>query len=479
MRVKSQPLDLLQEEKAIYHFLHACYKEYCQTHTARIVSFSQPLNDIDPLAAFQVLRQDDRRSFYWECPKTREAVLGSGTVRSLEINSSDNFFDRDRFIRARNFMQDCLKEIVSYRDSSQSEAEPHFFCSFTFFPTPAKDNYSFPSGTIFLPQFQVIRKNNRCFFVANLAMSKTLNLKLASEEIIKTRQKISQSYLNIFPLSQPPKNAFNPYENEQNESNFKIAIRAALKAIQEQKSSKIVLAYPLDLISPTPFKPIESLHNLRQKYPNCYLFAIANNRDHYFLGASPERAIALRDRQLLTDALAGSAPRGKTPAEDRLFAQQLLESEKDKREHQAVKAFILNCLEELNLPVRFSPLRVLQLDNIQHLYVQISARTPWHLHPLDIVAKLHPTPAVAGVPTRAACDRIRHYENFDRALYAAPLGWIDARSNSEFIVGIRSAAIAGDRARLYAGAGIVAGSDPEGELAEVRLKLQAMRQALV
>ena len=104
---------------------------------------------------------------------------------------------------------------------------------------------------------------------------------------------------------------------------------------------------------------------------------------------------------------------------------------------------------------------------------------PANIHPLKIVAQLHPTPAVAGAARDVACAEIRRYENFERGLYAAPLGWIDSQGNCEFIVGIRSALIDGDRARLYAGAGIVAGSDPDKEFAEVQLKRQALLKALV
>lgn len=479
MPVKSQSIDLLQDEKAIYQFLRTCYEEYCQTNISQIVSFSQPLNKIDPLAAFRALLQDNRRHFYWECPKMGEAVLGCGAVKSLDINASQDILDRDRFIRVRHFMQDCLRQITHSQQSLKSVANPYFFCSFTFFPTSANSDYPFPIATVFLPQFQVIRKQNRCFFVANLIVNKTLNLQLATQEISQTLQKIHQSHLNFLPASLSSKNYFHPREKERNEHNFKVAVRSALQAIQSHQLSKIVLAHPLDLISPTPFKIVESLYNLRQNYPNCYLFAIANDRGHHFIGASPERSIGLHDGQLITDALAGSAPRGQTQREDSVLARKLLNSDKDRREHQAVSEFIIRRFEELNLQACRSPLQVLQLDNIQHLHTQIAACVPQTLHPLDIVAALHPTPAVAGVPTQAACDRIRRCEGFDRALYAAPLGWIDACGNSEFIVGIRSAAIAGDRARLYAGAGIVAGSSPEGELAEVRLKLQAMRQALI
>ncbi|MEM9540985.1 MAG: isochorismate synthase [Cyanobacteria bacterium P01_E01_bin.42] len=479
MIVQNQSSDFFQEEKAIYQFLHACYDEYCHTNIPRIVSFSQPLDDIDTLAVLQALIRDNRRHFYWECPKREEAVLGFGAVKSSDINASNELFDRDRFVRVRNFIQDCLQQIVYPGPSYRAVAHPYFLCSFSFFATAESPDYPFPSATVFLPQFQIIRKKNRCLFVANLAVDNTLNPERGMEEISQTLQKLYQAPLNFLLAPRPRENYFHPRTKEENEHNFKIAVRAALQAIQTQQLSKIVLAHPLDLISPVPFKIVESLANLRQNYPNCYLFAIANDRGHHFIGASPERSISLHDGQLITDALAGSAPRGQTPREDRVLAQKLLNSNKDRREHQAVSEFISRRFAELNLQIRRSPLQVLQLDNIQHLHTQISACVPPTFDPLDIVAKLHPTPAVAGVPTQAACESIHRYEHFNRALYAAPLGWIDAGKNSEFIVGIRSAAIIGDRARLYGGAGIVAGSSPEGELAEVRLKLQAMCQALV
>ena len=122
---------------------------------------------------------------------------------------------------------------------------------------------------------------------------------------------------------------------------------------------------------------------------------------------------------------------------------------------------------------------MLQLSNIQHLWTPIRSNLPAGTQPLDVLAALHPTPAVAGVPRDRACAHIRRWEPFERSLYAAPLGWIDHQGNSEFIVGIRSALIEGKRACLYAGAGIVAGSNPNGELAEIQLKLQALLSALV
>jgi menaquinone-specific isochorismate synthase len=220
------------------------------------------------------------------------------------------------------------------------------------------------------------------------------------------------------------------------------------------------------------------LQNLRQNYADCYVFSLSNGRNNCFLGASPERLISIQNQQLVTVALAGSAPRGKTKREDLTNANHLLQSEKEKREHQAVIEFIMQRLQELGLSPQRSPLKLLKLSNIQHLWTPIYAQLKPPIHPLEIIAKLHPTPAVAGVPTQVACAAIQKYETFERSLYASPLGWVDYQGNSEFIVGIRSALIHKNKARLYAGAGIVAGSDPVKELAEIELKLQALLQAL-
>ena len=140
---------------------------------------------------------------------------------------------------------------------------------------------------------------------------------------------------------------------------------------------------------------------------------------------------------------------------------------------------MIQSLHDLDIVPQLLPPRLRQLSNIQHLWTPMQAHVPPNVHPLEIVARLHPTPAVAGAARDVACTQIRQYETFERGLYAAPLGWIDYQGNSEFIVGIRSALIDSDRARLYAGAGIVAGSDPDKELAEIQLKLQALLKALV
>ena len=465
--------NLFQDVRELDNFLLACQEELSVTQSTRILSLSQKIPPVDPLAILQALDAPDRLHFYWENPSQQEAIAACGTTKSLSIESSD------RFVQSQKFIQSCLKQTIRIGDIQLPGAGPHFLCSFTFFPTPLKTNSPFPAATIFLPRLQIVKKNNCCILVVNLAFDKKENLKLIGRTIRHTIKTIDwQKYYLITEKNNGSANINQKSERETSKQ-FKSTVASVLKSIADREFSKIVIADVLDVISPLPFQLIESLHNLRQSHPDCYIFSTSNGQGNNFIGASPERLISIQNQQLVTDALAGSAPRGKTISEDVSFANKLLDSEKERREHQAVSEFIIQRLCQLGLKPRRSPLQLLQLSNIQHLWTPIYAPLPDRVRALDIVAQLHPTPAVAGVPSKIACEQIRRYETFDRSLYAAPLGWVDYQGNSKFIVGIRSASIKGDRARLYAGAGIVAGSDPDKEFAEVQLKLQSLLRALV
>jgi menaquinone-specific isochorismate synthase len=227
--------------------------------------------------------------------------------------------------------------------------------------------------------------------------------------------------------------------------------------------------------------------NLRDRHPHCYTFATSDGLGNCFLGASPERLVTVRNGLLIADALAGSAPRGSSPLLDRQLGEELLADPKEQHEHRLVRDFIASSLVDLGLHPQWSAApRLLQLTNIQHLWTAMRTVLPSDVSPLAVVGALHPTPAVAGLPRDLACAKIREYEQVDRSLYAAPLGWIDVDGDCEFVVGIRSALITSvrgaspeeTRVRLYAGAGIVAGSQVAREVAEIQLKLQPLYQSL-
>ncbi|NJR61877.1 MAG: isochorismate synthase, partial [Cyanobacteria bacterium CRU_2_1] len=354
-----------------------------------------------------------------------------------------------------------------------------FFASFTFFDQHLEPDPPFPTATIFLPRWQVSRWQDHNVAVVNLVVEPESNVESLAEKTCQEFQQISSVQYNFFRLPSGLSNLLNSWEIIDTH-NFQSAVISALDSIEKHYFKKLVLAHTIDVISHLPFQWGHSLHNLRQIHPDCYVFSAGNGKGQNFIGASPERLLSIQNRQLVTDALAGSAPRGRSLTEDAKFAQQLLRSRKERWEHRVVVDFITQQLVNLGLNPQYTDTPgLVKLSNIQHLHTPIQATLPAHLHPLDILAELHPTPAVAGMPRTIACEQIRQHEPFGRSLYAAPLGWIDTQGNAEFIVGIRSALIEGHRARLYAGAGIVAGSNPEREQAEVQLKLQALLRALV
>lgn len=489
--------NLLQDQKDLHQFLLACQQTSLKKDCTQIVSISLEIEPIDPLIVLHGISRPDQLHFYLEAgcqeqalyPRgsdqvianppvamssaTRQAVAAVDAAIQLKVEGAE------RFSLARDFIHSCLENIITAGDLNLPFAGPHFFCSFAFFDQKAKEGSPFPAATIFLPRWQIARQNNRCVAVANIAINPTSNLDSLCGRVWQTLQEINRYKYTDLHSSNHHRGSFSKQDVAGIDS-FKIAARSILESIQSGDFNKIVLAHAIDVLSLAPFDSFHSLDNLRSLYPDCYIFSTGNGRGQSFIGASPERLVRVYDRKLTTDALAGSAPRGKTALEDAYFANRLLCSEKELREHQIVIDFIRQRLSQLGLTPRPTPLpNLLQLSNIQHLQTPIYAQVPHHVHLLEILAELHPTPAVAGAPRDAACQQIRRYETFERSLYAAPLGWVDYQGNGEFAVGIRSALIDGSRARLYAGAGIVAGSDPDKELAEINLKLQALLEALV
>lgn len=462
----------LLDRRELQPLLFACQEKSFRTGCPLTVSLSQEIAPLDPLAVLQTMACASQAHFYWENRSQNCAIAALGMTASLTVDG------HDRFAKAQQFVQTSLKQIIQFGDTHVPGSNPNFFCYFTFFDSPVRTDSPFPSATVVLHRWQITRQQERCVLVTNITVDSNTDLDELIEQLAKEQRAITQIKSDFIDLKINPPSALIT-KNNRNANHFKTAVKSALNSIQADQLSKIVLAHTLDVTSPLPFQTLESLNYLRQRYPGCYVFSVSNGQGKTFIGASPERLVSIQNHQLVTDALAGSAPRGNTTGEDVRFADRLLKSEKEQREHAAVSQFIMQRLRQIGLTPTRSPLQLLQLSNIQHLWTPIQAFVPRQIHPLEIVSQLHPTPAVAGVPTEIACEQIRCYEPCDRSLYAAPIGRIDSQGNCEFVVGIRSAMIETNRARLYAGAGIVAGSDADKELAEVQLKLQTMLKALV
>ena len=479
MTVTPRRTHLFQNRRELHQFLRP-YKQIAQEKKqSQIVSISVEVNAIDPLVFLQTFAKLNQLSFYIEkreigqaiYPSNRIAIAAIGAVSQLTVSG------QARFEAAKQFVQATLANTTICGNAHLPLAGPHFFCSFTFSEDSHSDS-SFPAATIFLPQWQIAQDGQRCLVVANVMLDATTTLEPMVETLCQTWEAIQLIHHNLLMPAIDQRELLRIFDVVATQ-HFKQSVRSALTSIEQEIFNKIVLAHAVDVVLPLPFDRVASLHKLRQLYPGCYVVSTSNGKGQQFISASPERLVSLRNGQLETDALAGSAPRGKTTCDDAKLANRLLTSVKELHEHRVVSQFIHQQLAQLGLHPQSAPLRLLQLSNIQHLQTPICAAVPTEIHLLDIVAALHPTPAVAGMPREIACNHIRHYETFERSLYAAPIGWVDHQGNGEFAVGIRSALIDGCHARLYAGAGIVEGSDPDRELAEVQLKLQALLQALV
>ncbi|MGK7886070.1 MAG: isochorismate synthase MenF [Crocosphaera sp.] len=443
-----------------------------------IVSLCQIIPDVDPLSILACLTSEkinnfskDEIYFYWENQSKTEAILGYGVTESSQSNINN------RFTRSQQFVKDCFQKMTTVNQDNLSNSFPHVFCGFTFFSETNIIEFPFPSAFAFLPKLEIIKQKRKHLLIFNLLVNSQTNIKTLANQTIVNLKSITQikDYQNI---DKPLKKHINLTTNDKIAQGFKSSVASVLESIKAKHFQKLVLANALDLISSQKFSIIDCLKKLRVYHPDCYIFAVNNGKNNCFVGASPERLISLKNNQLLTDALAGSTARGNTKQEDYYLAQKLLKSSKERREHQVVIEFIVQRLINLGLSPQISPLKVLKLSNIQHLWTPIYTQLSPNIHPLEVVAKLHPTPAVSGFPTDITCQEIKRYESFERGFYAAPLGWIDYNGNSEFIVGIRSALISGNHARLYAGAGIVEGSEPDKELAEIQLKFQGLLKAL-
>ncbi|MGB8994769.1 MAG: chorismate-binding protein [Pseudonocardiaceae bacterium] len=274
-------------------------------------------------------------------------------------------------------------------------------------------------------------------------------------------------------------------------------VAGAIARIDEGALGKVVLARRVDVTANRPFVTSDILSRLLALYPTCMVFRIGG-----FLGASPELLIERRGAHVASNPLAGTIARSGDLAADEALIAGLFASPKERREHAYVIEGLRRTLGPLcdDLDVPDKP-TVLELRNVSHLATHLSgvlstvagrsaepAETGLSgpTHPgirvpsaLQLVATVHPTPAVGGTPTEEAVAYIGEVEGFDRGRYAGPVGWMDARGDGSWAIGLRSADVDGDRASMYAGVGLVGGSLPSAELAETQLKLQALLAALV
>lgn len=253
-------------------------------------------------------------------------------------------------------------------------------------------------------------------------------------------------------------------------------VALATKRIVAGDMDKVVLAREVRVTGDADLPRLALLHRLRRSFPGCFTFAVDS-----MVGASPELLVSRAGETVRAHPMAGTAPRGGDPGADARLAAALLASAKDRAEHQITIDMVWETLLPFCSYVDSEPEpSIVAVANVQHLASLVEGRlsTP-AASVLELVGALHPTPAIAGWPVAPALEFLAAHEDLDRDRYAGAVGWVDGDGNGTWAVGIRSAIVDGPVARLFAGVGVVADSDPAAELAETEAKFAAVLGAVV
>ncbi|HFF5122415.1 acinetobactin biosynthesis isochorismate synthase BasJ, partial [Acinetobacter baumannii] len=249
---------------------------------------------------------------------------------------------------------------------------------------------------------------------------------------------------------------------------------------EKKKVEKVVLSQAVEYEFNRHQEPENLLAALLKQNPNAYNFVIPVEHNNYILGASPELLLSKQGRIVTSNPLAGSRPKSKISEKNFVSQQELNHSEKDQHEHRIVVENIIRNLATHCVELKVSEFPdILETSTMLHLSSEfqgvLKQQAP---DALNLALELHPTPAVCGSPTHVAKQFILDHEGYDRHYYTGLVGWMDAEGNGEWVVTIRCGLLSENKMRLYAGAGIVEGSDAEAEWLETEAKMQTMLNIL-
>jgi menaquinone-specific isochorismate synthase len=423
---------------------------------------------LDDAPVRAVLETDTRPRFFWAAGT--ESIAARGNAATVTADGQSRFDDVRTAVEA-------LFADSSVPDALPSVARPRAFGGFAFHNGTYEEEDSpwdgFPSAAFFLPEIQVTRRDDDAWLTT---VATGPEAAAEAETLLEEWRDRLVADTESEPGAPP---GISHRERTPTQDGWREQVSAAISSVDRGDLQKVVLAQSLSATLDTELSVPDVMARLSETYPDCYRFMLSPDADEgTFFGATPERLVSVRGRTVRTEALAGSTGRGDTPAEDEWLAAELLDSEKDRHEQKLVADAIRDQLEPFASTVRIGDRTVRRLATVQHLRTSITAELDDDEHVLSLVEALHPTPAVGGLPPDAALRTIRETEAFDRGWYAAPIGWVDAAGNGTFAVGIRSAVATEREATLFAGAGIVADSDPDREWDEVQLKYRPILDEL-
>lgn len=433
-----------------------------------LVSVTRAIETRDPCAAVFASRLAADRWFCWEQPDRGFALATLGVAHEASSRGGSRFADVAR---------ECLRlregAVLEEPAGLPAGAGLVWTGGFAFDPDGAGSPSwsSFSPASMTLPEVSFCRQGDDVFLTVNAVVSPGEDVE---EVAARAVARLAGLRADPLPLLEPHLTERPEIRSVHPPGEFERAVEAATARIGGGAMSKVVLAREVSVRAAAAHDPAAVFGALREQFPSCFCFC-CGTPEGAFLGASPELLVRRSGAGASTVALAGSTRRSSDPAVDDHLGERLLRSDKDRREQRIVTERIVRTLRPHAVWVEAAPEpELIKVANIQHLATPVIAQLAEPRSAVELAGLLHPTPAVGGEPWPEAQAAIAALEQMDRGWYAGPVGWMDATEDGEFCVALRSALLRDREAHLFAGVGVVAGSDPAAELAETEVKLQAL-----
>jgi menaquinone-specific isochorismate synthase len=428
--------------------------------------------DLDVSACVFENRRAEERYFAWEQPEREGFALGAlGAAWSVE-----GLAGSDRFTAAAVRCAEVMRDAAADPELDRPASGPIWVGGFAFAPEGGAGSpwSSLPPALLVLPELTLTRHGGSASATVNVACRPGEDASALARTALARLESLRPGTI---PLADPDPSGGFEIESTLSPRHYVDAVAEARRRIRSGELEKVVLAREVRVTAQAPFRPPTVFDGLRSAYPSCYCFCVGTP-EAAFVGASPELLVRREGAGVSTVALAGSTRRSADPSVDDHLGQRLLHDAKERDEHEIVVRRIERSLAPISVWVAAAAEpSLIKVANIQHLATPVRAQLAQSSSAVELAGVLHPTPAVGGEPLEKAREVMR-LEQMDRGWYAGPVGWMDAVEDGELCVALRCALLQGRTAHCYAGDGVVADSDPEAELAETEVKLQALLTVL-
>lgn len=479
----AHPLPLTAAEQRLVHRIEACKSRAAETSRPALLRLHARLPSLEPWSLW--LRQADPSQPFcvFHDGRSRLSVAAWGRLQQ-------RFFAFEaRFAAARDYCSQLLEQVVDVCLEAEGTPEvdvPLAFAGFAFAEGGGTELWeSWEGGAMYVPPTLVYRRNDAsatCGALVNAQVTPQTDSPRLAQRLMRQVTELQAEGGRGEALPEVAAQACAlEMALPEDAASWQGRVKRAAAATQAGAIQKVVLARAADFVAPKgeQFDPRATLLAMRHAQPHAVCFAMGRGDGACFLGATPEILVQVSGRTLFTQAVAGTAPRGTTEAEDRQNGEALLASPKDRGEHQVVVDVLRQALQPQCVELQSPEVpQLILLPQLQHLETPFVGTLRQAGGILEWVEALHPTPSVGGWPAGDSTAYLAEHEPLDRGWYAGPVGWLTAAGDGAFAVAIRSVLMQGKVARAYTGAGIVGASDPQAEWRETELKLRTVRDAL-